>query len=30
MKCRDIKVGTTILLEKDPTVKEIIMTGIKE
>ena len=30
MNCRDIKVGTTILLEKDPTVKERKMTGIEE
>ena len=30
MKCRDIKIGTTILLEKDPTVKDRIMTGIEE
>ena len=30
MKCRDIEVGTTNLLEEDPTVKVRIMTGIKE
>ena len=30
MKCRDIEVGTTILLKKDPKVKDIIMTGIEE
>ena len=30
MKCSDIEVCTTILLEKDPTVKERIMTGIEE
>ena len=30
MKRRDIEVGTTILLEKDPTLKEQIMTGIEE
>ena len=30
MKCRVIEVGKTILLEKDPTVKERIITGIEE
>ena len=30
MKCRDIKVGTTILMELDPTVVERIMAGVEE
>ena len=30
MKCRDIEVGTTILMELDPTVVERIMAGVVE
>ena len=30
MKCRDIEVGTTILMELDPTVVERIMAGVEE
>ena len=30
MKCRDIKVGTTILMELDPTVIKRIMAGVEE
>ena len=30
MKCRDIEVGTTILMELDPTVVECIMAGVEE
>ena len=30
MKCRDSEVGTTILMELDPTVVERIMAGVEE
>ena len=30
MKCRDIEVGTTILMELDPTVVKRIMAGVEE
>ena len=30
MKCRDIEVGTTILMELDPTMVERIMAGVEE
>ena len=29
-KCRDIKIGTSILMGKDPTVVELIMVGVEE
>lgn len=29
-KCRDIKVGATFLMEKDPTVVNHIMAGVEE
>ena len=30
MQCRDIKVGTTILMELDPTLVERVMAGVEE
>ena len=30
MKCRDIEVGTTLLMELDPTVVERMMAGVEE